>query len=393
MAVDPQLWPFAGGGDVSWQPEWLTEVLRPNAGLVQHRQLRDQPRMSVSFQGIASGQPRRWLENLLERHGARRWHVPLPGAGFALGAPLAAGAAGVPGTTAGTLLRAGGRVALVPVDQPRRAEVFTVTDVQPAGIVLAGNTVNAHPAGTRVLPVFEARLVSIPALSRFTGDAVPWAVEFELAEPLPIDAAASPVLYRTFPVLDMPMDWSNDPDWQPHRETLREDNDTGPVWLADPLGQSQMIIKRPCTAVGAEELAQVLGQLWALAGRANPVWVHTHAHDLLLAAGMSAGSTAMDVEWAGLGTGPRPPGRRDLRIALRNGTVLHRRVTTVAAPSSNVERLTLDSAPGVAIIPADVLQLSWMSLCTQSADVVRINWWKHDVAQIELAFQAVPYEH
>jgi len=393
VAADPVLWPFAGAGDVSWQPEWLTEVLRPSAGLVQHRQLRDQPRMSVAFQGIATGQRRRWLENLLERNGARRWYVPLPGAGFVLGAPLAAGAAGIPGTTAGTLLRAGGRVALVPVDQPRRAEVFTVTDVQPAGIVLAGNTVNAHPAGTRVLPVFEARLVSIPALSRFTGDAVPWAVEFELAEPLPIDAAASPVLYRTFPVLDMPMDWSNDPDWQPHRETLREDNDTGPVWLADPLGQSQMIIKRPCTAVGAEELAQVLGQLWALAGRANPVWVHTHAHDLVLAAGMSAGSTAMDVEWAGLGTGPRPPGRRDLRIALRNGTVLHRRVTTVAAPSSNVERLTLDSAPGVAIIPADVLQLSWMSLCTQSADVVRINWWKHDVAQIELAFQAVPYEH
>ena len=392
MAADPQLWPFAGG-DVSWQPEWLTEVLRPNAGLMQHRQLRDQPRMSVSFQGIASGQPRRWLENLLERHGARRWHVPLPGAGFALGAPLAAGAAGVPGVTAGTLLRTGGRVALVPVDTPRLAEVFVVADVQPTGIVLAGNTVNLHPCGTRVLPVFEAHLGSIPALPRFTGDAVAWAVEFELTEPLPIEAASNPVLYRTFPVLDMPMDWSNDPDWQPHRETLREDNETGPVWLADLLEQSQMIIKRPCTAVGAEELALVLGRLWAMAGRANPVWVHTHAHDLVLTSSMTASGTAMDVEWVGLGAGQRPPGRRDLRIALRNGTVLHRRVIGVATPSSTVERLMLDSALGMAITPADVLQLSWMSLCTQSADVVRINWWKHDVAELELAFQAVPYEH
>ena len=390
--ADPVLWPFAGAGDVSWQPEWLTEVLRPSAGLVQHRQLRDEPRVRVAFQGIASGQARRLLENLLDRNGARRWHVPLPGAGFALGAPLAVGAAGVPGATAGTLLRSGGRVALVPVDQPRRTEVFIVADVQPTGIVLAGNTINAHSAGTRVLPVFEARLGSIPVLSRFTGDDVPWAVDFELAEALLIDAA-SPVLYRTFPVLDLPMDWSNDPYWQPHRETLREDNDTGPVWLADPLGQSQMIIKRQCTAVGAEELARVLGQLWALAGRANPVWVHTHANDLVLAAGISAASTAMDVEWVGLGAGPRPPGRRDLRIALRNGMVLHRRVTEVSVLSTSIERLTLDSALGTAVTPGDVIQISWMSLCTQSADIVRINWWKHDVAQIELSFQAVAYEH
>lgn len=391
--ADPVLWPFAGGGDVSWQPEWLTEVLRPSAGLVQHRQLRDEPRVRVSFQGLSTGQARRLLENLLERNGARRWHVPLPGAGFALGAPLAAGAAGVPGATAGTLLREGGRVALVSVDQPRRAEVFTVSDVQPTGIVLGGNTVNAHPAGTRVLPVFEGRLGSIPSLSRFTGDAVPWAVEFELAEALPIAAVASPVLYRTFPVLGLPLDWSSDPSWQSQRDVLREDNETGPVWTTDLLGQSRPEIKRQCTAVGPGEVAQMLGQLWALAGRANPVWVHTHAHDLVLTAGMSDGSTTMDVEWAGLGTGPRPPGRRDLRIALRNGTVLHRRVTGVAAPSGNVERLTLDSSLGTAVTPADVLQLSWMSLCTQSADVVRINWWKHDVAQIELAFQAVPYEH
>lgn len=392
VVADPQLWPFAGAGDVSWQPEWLTEVLRPSAGLVQHRQLRDEPRVSVAFQGIATGQYRRCLENLLERNGARRWYVPLPGAGYSLGAALAVGAAGVPGATAGTLLRSGGRVALVP-DDPRKAEVFTVSDVQPTGIVLDGNTVSTHPAGTRVLPVFEGRLVSIPALSRFTGNDAPWAADFELAEPLPIEPAASAVLYRTFPVLDLPMDWSADPSWQPHRDVIREDNETGPAWVTDLLGQSLMIIGRPCTAVGAEEVAQMLGQLWALAGRANPVWVHTHAHDLVLATGMSAATTTMDVEWAGLGAGPRPPGRRDLRIALRNGTVLHRRVTAVAAPSGNVERLTLDSTLGTAITPADVLQLSWMSLCTQSADVVRINWWKYDVAQIELAFQAVPFEH
>lgn len=392
MAFNPQLWPFVGAGDVSWQPEWLTEVLRPSAGFVQHRQLRDQPRVRVAFQGIASGQHRRWLENLLDRNGARRWHVPLPGAGFALAAPLGAGATGVPGATAGTLLRAGGKVALVPED-PRKAELFTVGDVQPTGVVLEGNTVNAHAGGTRVLPVFEGRLGSIPALSRFTGNAAPWSAEFELAEALPIAAGDSPSLYRTFPILDLPMDWSFDPTWQPQREVVREDNDTGPVWTADLLGQSQMIIKRLCTAVGAVEVARVLGQVWTLAGRANPVWVHTHGQDLVLAAGASAASTTIDVEWAGLGVGTRPAGRRDLCIVLRDGSTLLRRVTAVTAVGASVERLELDSSLGVAIVPADVAQIAWLSLCTQAADLVRINWWKCDVAQIELSFQAVPFEH
>ena len=164
-ATNPELWPFIGAGDVSWQPEWLTEVLRPSAGLVQNRQLRDEPRVRVAFQGIGSGQHRRWLENLLDRNGARRWHVPLPGAGFALAAPLGAGAAGVPGATAGTLLRAGGNVALVPED-PRKAELFTVGDVQPTGVVLEGSTVNAHAAGISEKMVGTVQTVLVEGPSR-----------------------------------------------------------------------------------------------------------------------------------------------------------------------------------------------------------------------------------
>lgn len=392
MAVNPQLWPFVGAGDVSWQAEWLTEIMQPSAGLAQHRRLRQEPRVRVAFDGLLSGDDRRWLENLLERNGARRWRVPLPGAGFALDAPLAAGATDVPGSTAGTLLRVAGRVALVP-DDPRKAELFTVADVQPTGITLSNTTANAHPPGTRVLPVFEGRLASIPALSRFTGDALPVRVEFDLAEPLPITADAGATLYRSYPVLELPVDWSADPSWQPHRELQREDNETGPVWVADLLGQSLPIMQRPYTASGPVETSQLLGLLWALAGRAQPVWVHTQAQDVVLSAAASAGATTLDVQWSGLGTGPRPAGRRDLRIALRNGTVIRRRVTGVAVPSSNVERLTLDTALGVSIATEDVLQMSWMTLCTQAADVVRVNWWTYAVAQVALNFQAVAHEH
>ena len=392
MAADAQLWPFGGAGEVYWQAEWLTEVLQPSAGLAQHRRLREHPRVRVGFDGLVSGAARRWLENLLERNGGRLWRVPLPGVGFALAAAVPADSVILPGAAAGTFVAAGMQVALVPED-PRLAEIVTVDEVLDDAIVLASGTANTQAAGTRVLPLVAGRLTAVPVVSRFTADAVPWRTEFDLEDPLPIIADAGGTLYRGWPVLELPVDWSADPDWQPQRELQREDNEIGPVWVADILGQSRPVIRRQYTATGAAEVAQLLALLWALAGRGTPIWVHTQAQDLVLATSVSAAATTRDVEWAGLGTGSRPPGRRDLRISLTNGMVIRRRVTAVAAPNPATERLTLDTALGVAITPADVVQISWMALCTQAADVVRINWWTHDVAAVELNFQAVPHEH
>ncbi|MFC6349816.1 hypothetical protein H7691_06750 [Stenotrophomonas sp. CW117] len=392
MASDAQIWPFGGAGEVYWQAEWLTDVLQPSAGLAQHRRLRAHPRVRVGFDGLVSGAARRWLENLLERNGGRLWRVPLPGVGFSLAAPAPAGSLTLSGVAAGTFVSAGMQVAVVPED-PRLAEVVTVDEVLADGVTLVSATVNAHVTGAKVLPLFEGRLSSVPVLSRFTADAAPWGAEFDLTTPLPIVADAGATLYRSWPVLELPVVWSADPAWQSHRELVSEDNETGPVWVTDLLGQSRQIIRRSYTATGAGEVSQLLALLWALAGRGTPVWVHTQGQDLVLAASAGAAATTLDVQWAGLGTGPRPPGRRDLRIALRNGTVIRRRVTAVAAPNAATERLTLDAALGTSITPADVVQISWMALCTQAADVVRINWWTHDVAVVDLSFQAVPHEH
>jgi hypothetical protein len=73
--------------------------------------------------------------------------------------------------------------------------------------------------------------------------------------------------------------------------------------------------------------------------------------------------------------------------------VIRRRVTGVAQPDANTHRLTLDSALGTAFAPDDVLQVSWLALCTLGADVVRINWWRYDVARCQLTFQQVAHEY
>lgn len=392
MAADPVLWPVPGAGDVFWQAEWLTDVLRPVAGLAQHRRLREHPRVRIGFDGLSTGAERRWLENLLEAGAGRPWHVPLPGVGITLATALVAGAGGISGATAGGLIQAGGLVLIAGTDA-RTSELVTVEDVQADGLVLAAPTVRAHAAGARVLPVFTGWLASAPKVARFTGDAAPWRVEFDLVDALPVEAAAGLASYRGHPVLELPMDWSSDPSWQPARELHSEDNATGPVYRTDLLQQASAVFSRQATAVGAPEVAQLLGLLWLLAGRAAPVWLHTQAADLVPVAAASAAASVLDVAWCGLPTGARPPGRRDIRIALRNGAVIRRRVTAVAQLNANTHRLTLDAALGTAFAPADVLQVSWLALCTQGADVARINWWRFDVARCRLSFQQVAHEH
>ncbi len=392
MAADPVLWPVPGAGDVFWQAEWLTDVMRPVAGLAQHRQLREHPRLSIGFDGLSTATERRWLENLLEAHAASPWHVPLPGCGFRLGASLISGASGILGDTTGTLFQPGG-LALITGADPRKGELVTIDEVEPDGLVLADDTVRAHAAGEHVLPVFAGMLAAAPQIARFTGDAAPWRVEFELTQPLPITGNTGATTYRGHPVLELPVDWESDPTWQPTRQLITEDNGTGPVYRADLLRQASTAFSRQATAANAQEVADLLARVWGLAGRATPIWVSTLAADLVPVASASSGGTTLDVAWCGLPAGTRPPGRRDIRIALRNGTVIRRRVTGVAQPDANTHRLALDSALGTAFAPDDVLQVSWLALCTLGADVVRINWWRYDVARCQLTFQQVAHEY
>lgn len=389
MATDPILWPVPGAGELYWIAEWLTDAMQPPTGLSVHRRLREHPRVRVGFDGLSTGQQRRWLENLLEAGGARDWWVPLPAAGYALPLDLPAGSLGVPGAP-GAMFAAGGAVAILDEDS-RLAELLTVDQVEAGGLLLLAETQRAHGTGAWVAPCFRGYLAGAPNLSRFTGDTLPWRVEFALTDPLPVTPAAL-ATYRDFPVLEIPHDWTADPSWQPSREVVTEDNETGPVWRADLRRQAAVAMARNITAAGDAAVAELLGTLWALAGRCMPVWVHTMAADLVPVANVTAAGSTMDVEWAGLGAGPRPPGRRDIRIELRSGQVIRRRVVSVASVSPDVERLTLDAPTGVAFTPAQVFQVSWLTLCTQTADTARLNWWRHDVATTALTFQQVPTE-
>jgi hypothetical protein len=68
-------------------------------------------------------------------------------------------------------------------------------------------------------------------------------------------------------------------------------------------------------------------------------------------------------------------GRRDLRIELNSGAVYYRRVTGSSTNDDGSERLSIFTALGVEVLPADIKQISFMSLMRLESDQVEFTYW------------------
>jgi hypothetical protein len=205
---EPYPWTFAAGGELTEQLTWLTDVLQAATGPSQHRRLRTAPRTVLTFNGLESGRRRRWLESLLYAHGAGRWGAPLVMDAARLSTALPAATDTIVVDTTGRRFVAGGH-ALLMQDDPAVFERVQITTVGSARLTLATVTERAWPAGSRVLPLRTARLQAVPSLSRFTGDAAPYQVEFRLEEPLEWPANFGPATCRALPAMRRPTRWSS----------------------------------------------------------------------------------------------------------------------------------------------------------------------------------------
>ena len=169
------------------------------------------------------------------------------------------------------------------------------------------------------------------------------------------------------------------------------DADTGGIYYFDLPGlpfrvQSQLFLLH-----GRDEHTAFRSLVYALAGRAGQMWVPSGQDDLRLVQPVTATATQLQVAPCYYSAfGAQQTNRRDIRIALVDGTVLYRRITGSAQTSSG-ETLQLDAALGFAVSVAQVAQISWLSMCQLASDSVQID---HDtdadgVASSKLSWQAV----
>lgn len=382
-------WTWSAGGAFSERLDWLTNVLPAATGPEQHRRLRLAPRIVWSFDALESADSRRQMEAALIGNGADGWLAPLwPDASLLL-APWTLGDLTNELEVDTTFRRfVVGRSVLLIAPDHATFEVGVVAAMSDSMIELEGAPAASWPAGTLVCPLVAARFEAMPNLSRFTGNDAPVKINLHSDEAVDWEEDAGEAVYRSVPVLEYRPSGSGDPTFAPERQIERVDAASGVVTVYDAVGIALSAWAAPYVLIGREEIASFRSLLYALAGRWGVVWVPTWADDLRVIAGLSSASVNLDVAWTGFSVWDLRPNRRDVRIELRDGTVLYRRVTSASALGSG-ERLVLDAAFGVDAAVDDVAQVSFLMLARQDTDVNLLRYWRDDVVETDLQFKGV----
>lgn len=357
---------------------WKTDVLTSGSGAEQRRALRLAPRRSFEAKALLEGRERALLDLTLAGWGARVWALPVWPDVQQLGAALALGAVSVPCSTSGRDFVAGG-VAMLIGATAFDAETVEVLSVGTAALTLKRPTQRAWPAGTRLYPARSAQLAQQPTLHRLTDRLAELDFVHRLVDASDWPAAAAPTSYRGAPVFALKPDESEDltTTWQ--RLLLELDNGTGSPALTDTADLGLPVQGHRWVLGARAEQAVWRSLVYGLRGRQGVVWLPTHADDLQLVATATNVASTIDVAAVGYTRfAVGRPGRRDVRLELSDGTVLHRRITGGSEISADVERLAIDTAPGVLLQPAGtsgvhVMRISYLQLVRLDQDDIELQ--------------------
>ena len=366
---------------------WRTDPLTARNAAQQTRQLSAQsPRRELSFALSVEAGDRQWFDTLAYAHGRGKWWLPVWTDGMALPAALAAGSSTISLDPAFRDFSAGGAVVLLG-GAARDAELVEVAAIA-GGITLAAATLASWPAGTLVLPARKARLSERIEQAAFTDAFAYSQLAWRITEACTWAADDGAASYRSFPVLTLRPNTSRDLSFAFDSGAEQYDAGAGPVEVFDWPGIPLPSQAHDWALSGRAAISAFRSLAYALQGKAKSIWVPTWLSDLTMVSSLGSSSTALQVAWRGYTAHlVDQPSRRDIRIELRSGAVHYRRITGASEISSSIEQLTLSSSLGVAIAPADVLQISFMALCRCEADTFNLEWWTGEHVDVTTAWR------
>ncbi|WP_057629514.1 hypothetical protein [Stenotrophomonas terrae] len=392
-AGSPVIWPRPPdwGSSVRETLAWYTEVLQASGnGTTLHRALRLWPRRSFAFDVLADEQERRILDALMRAHGSGRWLLPIYPDEQLLRTALAAGATAIPCSTEGYDFVAGGRAVLwAGINE---WEVLDIDSVGSTSLALSAPVARAWSRGARLLPLRWARMDASSRIKMVTDTLDRLSVSFTLDETSEWPAQLADAIYRGHPVLTFRPDFAEDLDVGYSRIQETTDNLTALPFTSDLPDVAFRTVRTVWERWGRKEQSEFRSMLYALLGRAMPIWVPTWQQDLRLKQSVTAAATTITVEWCGYTLySRRLQNRQDVAITLTDGTTLYRRITDATEVASG-ERLTLDNALGRSVSPVQVRSISFLGFYTQASDTVEIEHitaGEGGRARIPLAWQEV----
>jgi hypothetical protein len=246
--------------------------------------------------------------------------------------------------------------------------------VDPDAVNLQAPIIATWPIGSKVYPARSARLLDPRATQRFYRNYARGVARFESIEEITHDALDE-TLYRDLPVMEREMNWREGPELDYARKLEVSDFRLGAIVVTD---ESELAIAQPrfvFTCMNREDCDYLREWIYARKGRCRGIWLPTWCDDLKLTNLVATSSLNIDVEACGLvHFAESEPGRRDIRVQLKNGNVYYRRVTDPSAPNELTERLVLNAVFPEQFEPEDVERISWMHYVRLDADSIELTW-------------------
>lgn len=361
------MWPFIPRTGWSESLAWKTDII-PAFGKEQRLAIRTAPRQSLAFQHHLNAREFSRAKAIATDWAHRVFGVPVWGERTKI-VSLASGASFIPFSTAYADYRNGGLVALW--ESNESVEAAEIDTVAPNGLNLKRPLTRGF-TNVFVAPVRFCRAFSGFDFSRRTGASNDLALEFDATDNVSLPADSS-VTYRGYPVLDYCPLIVTPLDERISRAIDVFDNEQG---RRDVEVKSNWASRRYTVAMRKGSRAAVWSirqWLHSRRGRQKAFWLPSFNRDAVLAQPTGANPATLTINYIGIGRFYHSA--LDLLIWLANGTKHYVHVVDSAVDVNGNEVLVLSATiTSPSIAPADVRQISILSLVRLDADTVKITY-------------------
>lgn len=353
--------------------QWLTDILQSKTGYEQRRSLRLSPRIQFDAELLLYDAERQFFDLVMIGWGAKTFAMPIWSQQQWLKTAHAAGGMIIYCDTTYRNFKAN-RLAIMRGQTAFDNETVEIESVLTDRLILKRPLQKAWAKGTCLAPAITARLNGQPNLIKRTDRMMRTAISLIATETLDHDEQMPTTMYRGYPVLEQMPNEKNDLTHSYERLLSQLDNKTGLMLQKDHAQEAFGLYQYDWMTYGRQAQATLRALFYALRGSQKAIWLPTFSSDLTLKSIIVASGQTMDVQWCGYSRFAQSQlGRQDIQITLKNGTVLYRRITSSTEVDSTTERLAVDTTFPAQILPADILRISFISLCRLSNDSVVIE--------------------
>ena len=270
---------------------------------------------------------------------------------------------------------------------PTTYQFFKIRAVSDTQLTLASNIGTTIPSGSIVFPSFLATLSDDSlAVKSYAADHEDMVLRFDALETelftRDITAYTPATSYRSIEVFTLESAKVSFLDSRPYDISRRIQAMGRDYQYARDTGSPQSFPVRFLLTTRTA-LSDFYGWLDARQGRQNPLWVSSKEKDLTI--------TATDISNNFATVSPKTGfsfhhGRRDIEFLKTDGTLVHRRVTSVTDLGTS-EKWQFDGSLGAIPDISAISKASFLKFCVLASDTIQIRHWRGSVSECSINYR------